>query len=233
VCKVETSQGNFIVKGQRAYKTHWRYWTIKFLALLISNPVLRPIPQLGGKHSQAIEARRLQELKASGVNVPAFRYETQNFIVMDQIEGVMLEPLFSGSSERATEAFELGLQAICDAHQKGQFLGQPFAKNMLVSGGKLFFVDFEEDPSQHMALAQCQARDLLLFIFSAVPLRQDLWAEWRAIWRRKLVGSSDLIRDFFAQEKKRKWIRNTVRIDQKLLGRDFYRIILAKNFLDF
>lgn len=186
---------------------------------------------MGGKISQNIEVKRLAQLKQAGVNVPCCLYASSNLIVLDYLNGEMLELSFNGSPQKASHAFQLGLRAIQEVHSKGQYLGQPFAKNMLVSSGEIFFIDFEED-LRGLDRDTLRARDYALFLLSSVWQREDLWSEWTA------AASS-----FFSQQTQPTVAQKIFEIQKKLrffsllpggrgfLGRDLYALKLTLNFL--
>jgi tRNA A-37 threonylcarbamoyl transferase component Bud32 len=56
-----------------------------------------------------------------------------------------------------------GTRALVQVHRSGAYLGQAVARNIVLTGSGVGFIDFEEDPLEVMSLGEAQARDWLLF----------------------------------------------------------------------
>jgi len=177
----------------------WRYRVLSALAGLARLPVLRPVPNLGGAAAIATEARRLRDLAARGLRVPS--------VLAAQEEGLLIRHLGRPGQPTPSLAHEIelamaagpdavlalwlqGLQALRYVHATGTGLSQAFARNLVrCPDGTVGYIDFENDPTRALPLAQCQARDALCYVHStalyldqggALEGARTLWADWLA-----------------------------------------------------
>jgi tRNA A-37 threonylcarbamoyl transferase component Bud32 len=177
-------EGDVVVKGQRPPRGPWRFRLLAMLAKLTRNPLLRPVPAPGGAASQATEIRRLQTLRAAGVNVPEVLHQAPDYFVMRRIQGPSLGAHFSAQPEQALQAVARGLHGLLALHAAGQYLSQGFARNILEQDGALWFIDFEDDPLLVMDLPDAQARDLLAFMLSVVWTSRADRKALQLVWRQ-------------------------------------------------
>lgn len=132
-------------------------------ARLLGVAALRPPPHPGGARAREVEARRLAQLHAQGVNVPAVLGQGKRCLVLADT-GRSLAACLKESDDAGRD--RLVRQVLADmvaTHRGGACFGQPLPRNMTWDGTRVAFLDFEEDPLQVMDLAQAQARDWLLF----------------------------------------------------------------------
>lgn len=142
---------------------------------------LRPLNNHGSTEAIAIESHRLQKLAALELPVPQLLASTESGILIADLcqPSARAMNLHQTMTIRQDPAERLALlrqavSAINNVHRKGTYLSQAFARNMVFTGnGDIGFIDFEEDPGQDLSLAECQARDLLCFIFSISLLFAD------------------------------------------------------------
>lgn len=232
VFQIKMDEGIFVVKGQRPSKDPLRYWIIRFFAKMIRNVVLRPTPQQGGDATQRIEVKRLDELRRANVRVPECVHVGADYIVLKYLSGQMLDSRLHGPGQDASQVFELGLKAIIDVHRKNQSLGQPFARNMMIDGERIHFIDFEEDLVAVMTLEQQQARDLILFMLSCVWHREDLWPQWHMIWHKEFKALDSSVKEEVLSAIKTIKPFRFLPGGRKVLGRDLSAIKLCAIFLD-
>jgi hypothetical protein len=127
-------------------------------------------PPLDGAQAQQLEVRRLRSLSAAGVRVPRVVHVEAEFFVQSYLGDLSLHVLLQ--REQATLWWRRGLRTLVEVHRRGQYLSQPFARNILASGDCLAMIDFEDDPLEVMELHQAQARDWLAYLHSsALALR--------------------------------------------------------------
>lgn len=128
---------------------------------------LRPPPRYTREQAKQVEIRRLQELRALGVRVPATLGEGEHSLMLSDIGPTLSSQLRKLKNDPAALDALTGraLQAIADAHRRGGYFGQPLPRNMTLSDDGIGFLDFEEDPLEVMTLAQAQARDWLMFAY--------------------------------------------------------------------
>ncbi len=177
----------------------WGYRVLGALARALHLPVLRPVPNLGGEQAIAIEARRLRDLAARGLRVPAVLAQQPGGLLLAHLGrtgqptpslGDEIENALPQGPEAVLALWQEGLQALSYVHATGTSLSQAFARNLVrCPDGTVGYIDFEDDPVAVLPLAHCQARDALCFVHStALALVQaGALARWRL---RRQRGSS-------------------------------------------
>lgn len=188
VAKVNSPDGVLLIKGQRPARGAARFKPMAWLSRWTRNPLLQPVPAYGGARAQNIEVQRLAQLAASGLPVPAVLHQGADFIALQFLQGHSLQHHLTLAPEEALAMFEKGLLAIHQVHLKGQYLSQAFARNIMVVQGRLWFIDFEDDPLEVMGLQDAQTRDWLAYLLSTVwmvnaPVK-NLLAVWQHIYEQ-------------------------------------------------
>lgn len=115
------------------------------------------------------EIKRLQKLHRRGVRVPDIIAYDQHWVAMSDIGPSLRSLLGNIATTDPAQLNRVLIQAATELgklHQQGMWHGRPALRDITWDGENIGFVDFEEDPAQHMAPLQCQARDLLAFIHS-------------------------------------------------------------------
>ncbi|RYF32688.1 MAG: hypothetical protein EOO26_10690 [Comamonadaceae bacterium] len=211
-----------------------RYHLLAAIAGLLRLDVLKPVPNPGGEAAIAIEARRLRELGAAGLRVPA--------VLAQQPDGLLISDL--GESGRATVVLQEkldhaaaagpaalllvwreGLDAIATVHARGRYLSQAFDRNLVqCPDGVIGYIDFEDDPGETLPLAECQTRDWLSYLHSTAMLvraasPQGAGEHWHAV----LAAASADVHDRLAQAARRmRWLRHLP--SGRRWGRDTQRV---------
>lgn len=122
----------------------------------------------------ATESKRLYELRSAGIAVPELLAVRKNALMFGNLEGIPLDAQIRQEAEAGkADAWLAGLEAIARVHKKRQFLSQAFARNMMWDGKNISFLDFEDDPSEVLTIAQCQARDWLCYIHSTALILKN------------------------------------------------------------
>jgi hypothetical protein len=95
----------------------------------------------------------------------------------------------------AEPLFRAAVDAIAGVHAYGHYLGQPLPRNLtLDAGGRIGFIDFEEDPGEVMDLVRAQTRDWLVFcsgVARHVPFGEARMAE---LLRGPLAAATPAVR---------------------------------------
>lgn len=231
LAKVNTCDGVLLVKGQRPVRSPWRFKLMAWLSRFTDNPLLQPVPAYGGPRGQSIEVQRLSQLAAAGLPVPAVLHQGPDFIALQFLQGQSLQHHLTLAPEEALAMFAHGLQAIHHVHQKGQYLSQAFARNIMVVEGSLWFIDFEDDPLEVLSLRDAQTRDWLAYLLSTVWMANAPMAQLLAAWQH-LYGQLDpAMQTAIAQACSRlKWLRRLPR-DRKPWGRDIVTLRALGEFL--
>jgi hypothetical protein len=220
----------------------WRYAVLGAIAGAFRLDVLRPVMNLGGQAAIAHEARRLRELAALGLRVPALLAEApQGLLIADLGDGQPVDTLLghvSQSAQRsAAEAlsqWQRGLDAIALVHARGSYLSQAFARNLVACpDGVIGYIDFEDDPGATLDRVHCQARDWLSYLHSTALYLQDdagALAQARARWHAALSADGEGVRNAAAQAAQRMaWLRHLPAGDT--WGTDVRRLRAAARFL--
>jgi len=125
---------------------------------------LRSPPQHSHDQAKRLELRRLGQLRARGVLVPRVLGEGRDTLLLSDIGPSLSRRLRDAPAPRQVDELVHGaVAAIVSAHRRGAYLGQAFARNIVVADGRVGFIDFEEDPLEIMPLRDAQARDWLMF----------------------------------------------------------------------
>ena len=156
--------------------------------------MLRPTVSPGGKTGLASEAEILRDLRQAGILVPDLLEVTDRWIAIGDngsiLQTVIGDALKAGDETRVAELISKAGAALAGLHATGFSHGAPLLRNMTIrEDGRIGFIDFEEDPVKRMPVADAQARDILLFLFSiqrGFKRRPDLL---RAGWRAYLAAA--------------------------------------------
>jgi tRNA A-37 threonylcarbamoyl transferase component Bud32 len=131
---------------------------------------LRAPPRYSGARAKDVERRRLEQLRTTGAPVPFVLGEGRDCLILSDMGptlGRRLRRLESAND--ADILVERTAAAIGDVHRRGGYLGQAFPRNITIDDQRVGFIDFEEDPSEIMPLAQAQARDWVMFTAGVAP----------------------------------------------------------------
>lgn len=143
------------------------------------------IPELDSgirRRRTAMEARMLDRARRAGVDTPKVWDSGGGKITMEWIEGQRVKDrLNSMAPEARAEACRLIGEAIAGLHKAGMVHGDLTTSNMIISGGKLFLIDF--GLSKMSDKAEDQAVDLYL-LYEA--LRSTHFKVLEEAWRNVL-----------------------------------------------
>jgi tRNA A-37 threonylcarbamoyl transferase component Bud32 len=232
VARIDTPDGPVLVKGQRPARGPLRFKVMQWLSQLTGNPLLQPVPAHGGARAQNTEVQRLKQLAAAGLSVPAVLHQAPDYIALQFLPGESLQNGLTQTPDLAMGLFEQGLLAIRHVHQQGQYLSQAFARNIMVSSGQLWFIDFEDDPLEVMDVLQAQTRDWLAYLLSTIWManapQEALLQSWHRVFeqldastQKRLVQSCDRL----------VWLRHLSN-QRKPWGRDVITLQALGDFLD-
>lgn len=202
----------------------WRYKLLGGMASGLKLGALQPVPNPGGRAALAIEARRLRALAASGVKVPRLLAQSDRALMFGNVgSGTILNEVENADDQIGV--WQEGLAAIAGVHAQQQYLSQAFARNMIrADDGSIGFIDFEDDPGEHMPLVLCQVRDYLCYLQSTamwIYRRQNL-AQAAAVWQQHQTRLPVEIRRQLQQTTRRaQWLRH---LKYKWMGNDTLRL---------
>lgn len=213
------------------------YRVLALLATALRLDMLKPVPNPGGEAAIAIEARRLRELGAAGLRVPAvLAQQTDGLLISDLGQDgrpavVLLERLEQAAvtgPAALLATWRDGLGAIAAVHARGLYLSQAFVRNLMqCPDGTIGYIDFEDDPGVTLSLAECQARDWLSYLHSTAQLVHAAVPHAAgAHWHAALAEAEAPVRDRIALAAGRmRWLRHLP--GDRRWGRDTQRVRAA------
>jgi hypothetical protein len=237
--------GNERIWIKRAGAPHsmGRYRAMGALAAMLRLPVLRPVPNPGGPAAIATEVRRLKDLAARGIRVPAVLAASPTGFAMRDLghPGEEVHSLgneiertaVAGDTGAALALWQQGLDALTQVHHQGTCLSQAFARNLVrCPDGEVACIDFEDDPAAVLPLPLCHVRDALCYAHStAIYLHasgtlaqgRQRWAAWVA------QGSTEMQEVLRTSVRRMGWMRHLP--TSRTLGRDLQRVRAAYDLL--
>ena len=222
----ELSDGLVVwIRKAGARNPAWRYALLGMITRPLRLGVLKPVPNLGGEKAISVEEKRLRELKAAGISVPEVLAHQADALMLSHLDGKQLDTQIEQEARgKHLTAWNAGLNAIGEVHRKGQFLSQAFARNIMISGKDVSFLDFEDDPSEVLTLAECQSRDWLCYLHSTSLMlkKYGLLERAAALWHDKLLTQPDEIQYLVTQTAKPiRWMHS---LSHSRWGRDMLRL---------
>ena len=221
------------VRRAGARNPAWRYRLLGGVARMLRLGVLTPVPNLGGAAGIATEAARLQALAAVGINVPPLLALHHDALMMGSIgqRNLFDEIRYQiQSPPELLQRWQLGLEAIAQVHQHGQYLSQAFARNLMYAEPQIGFIDFEDDPGSVLPLPLCQARDWLCYLHSSARLLQEAGVLNQAvpIWQAIMATEHTPVHKHVAQALRR--LRPLHRLQARFWGNDTLRLAAMAHF---
>jgi len=189
------------IEGQRAWLKQYGQSSralalglLNFVARRFHLDALRPPPHRGGDAARQTEARRLAELQAQGVNVPAVLGSGRAALVLGDNGSSFNTCLRQADDAGRDRLVAMAMSAIAAAHARGAYFGQPLPRNLTWDGQEIGFIDFEEDPLEVMDLEQAQARDWLMFGYGVAKYYADRPQQLQAMMATAMDGAQAPVR---------------------------------------
>ena len=133
---------------------------------LLKNNFFRPTVVTDPEASLVYEAKRLNELRENGVNVPRVMLRSHGYLVLEDA-GVPLSTLL-GSSAMKTEEKKLLVtqlsEALAGLHNRGFYHSRPALRDIAYKEGNIYFMDFEENLENTLSTEEAIIRDGFLYI---------------------------------------------------------------------
>ncbi|WP_027015657.1 BUD32 family EKC/KEOPS complex subunit [Comamonas composti] len=226
------------IKRASAGNPAWRYRCLDGLARLLRAPMLKPVPNPGGRQALATEVRRLRQLASHGLRVPQVLAACEDGFVMRHLGapgaeteslGNAIEAAIPRGAQATLALWRQGLEALTRVHASGDCLSQAFARNMVCcADGEIGFIDFEDDPAAHLPLELCQLRDVLCYAHSTALFLEQSTAMQpaRAIWQEHVAHMQPRTRQLLERTlENMAWVRHLP--TSRRLGRDLQRVRMA------
>ncbi|MCH6199086.1 hypothetical protein MMU07_05835 [Aquiflexum sp. LQ15W] len=182
----------------------------------------------GGNYSFQNEINLLSQLNQNQIPTPKLMYNDDHFLVMEALEGKSVDDLMAENTEKLP-LWSKVLSEIQSLHQKGFCLSQAFSRNMVATNDGIFFIDFEENPLDHIDLHQAQARDWIFFFLSTI-WRFDHFDILLPLWK-KTISEEDKAVFYYCKlvAKKFTWLR-FLPGSRKIWGRDIVQLQALGSF---
>ena len=220
----DTASGKVLVKGQRPERHPALYRLLNTAARLIDAPFLKAAPMYGGARAQQVEVARLRALHEAGARVPRVLHVAPDHFVMQWLGDEHLGTLLQARHPHAEALWREAGDALVRLHERGQYLSQGFARNLIVDAASqpprlAGAIDFEDDPLEVMSLPEAQARDWLAFLQSTLwmlpmpPAQADAQLDG---WMR--LEGDGVRQQFLRAARKLGWLRHLPR--HRRFGRD-------------
>ena len=236
---LQTEEWVWVRKSNQANPAIY-YKLLEILTVYIFRlPIFRPVYR--GK-SQALqdEANRLTALEKAHIPAPKLLAQSENGLMMSDLgNGNSLKTLDNLIDNRADckmaifPVWKNGIDALINLHNKGQYLAQAFARNMVELPNKqVAFLDFEEDPACKLSLTECQVRDILCYLLSTVHYfwdEDDMTDALNYCAEQRPNAPDDTVALLIKTIKKFKWMRHLK--SPYLMGRDGNRFARTVRFL--
>jgi hypothetical protein len=140
----------------------------KLIAFLLRRPILRSTVSEGGGGSLHMEAARLAEFRAKGFHVPEVLAVSDEMLVLTDAGPQLREVLDKTEDEAQRLALlKKAVAELARLHAARMVHGRPYMRDMTVEGGRIGFLDLEENPLRVMPLRAGQARDIWIFLSAA------------------------------------------------------------------
>ncbi|MBN2870762.1 MAG: hypothetical protein JXK04_07395 [Campylobacterales bacterium] len=139
---------------------------MSLLSKFLNNNFFRPTVVTDPIASLAYEAKRLNELKAAGINVPRVRVQKQGYLVLEDA-GVPMSVLLGSSAMKEEEKKSLASElsrALADLHNRGFYHSRPALRDIAYKEGKIYFMDFEENLENTLTPEEAIIRDGFLYV---------------------------------------------------------------------
>jgi hypothetical protein len=206
-----------------AQPTAWRYEIQAAAARLLQHAALQPVRPHGGAAGIRNETGRLIALAGAGLQVPQLLAHADHWLLISDLGHTTLESLIRNTDgDTRLEHWRRGAAYIRQAHRAGQYLSQPFARNLVYSPGRgIGAIDFEDDPITVMPLAQAQIRDWIPYFFSTAIYFSDRLPLLCAAIGETLADEEAAVREGVASLLRRTaWLRVLRWMPRRLQRRD-------------
>ncbi len=147
---------------------------------VIRNPMLRPTVLQCGRSGLREEAARIRRFYEAGFHVPQILDQCEQYIVLSDLGGTLERHLKNlrrdGKLEECKPLLLSAVRELARLHKAGLVHGRPHVKDLVYSadnGGRIGFLDLEEDPQAVMPFDCACSRDIWLLLCSSVPYLND------------------------------------------------------------
>jgi tRNA A-37 threonylcarbamoyl transferase component Bud32 len=223
------SRDRYFVKRNRPTKTPTVPFLVKGFLGFFGLGYLAPSLNYGGKDSFQYEIDTLRRFKDLGISVPRLMFRGDNYIVLEALDGENVDILM-GDGRNRLSVWVAAASEIMSLHQHKLCLSQGFARNIMLVDGRVFFIDFEENPLENMDLAKAQARDWIYFLLSST-WQFDSMDQVLLHWRSLIAVESPSVRNHLTQIAQRmNWLRFLPK-KRKPWGRDIMQLQAIGRFL--
>ncbi|KFN50426.1 hypothetical protein P873_07120 [Arenimonas composti TR7-09 = DSM 18010] len=193
-------------KAYRDGGRRFRLAALRLFARALGLAPLIPPPPASPEAACRNEQRMIRRLATRGVTVPEVLDAGPRHLVLSDLgETLAAACRREPCPLRRRELIARGLAAIAELHARGVWVSQAFARNMVVAGDRIGFIDFEEDPATVMPRRAAKARDILFFVQSTARFLEDQPQALAALLHDELVRESPAVREEVRRVVRRLW----------------------------
>jgi tRNA A-37 threonylcarbamoyl transferase component Bud32 len=209
-------------------------WLHALASPLLPVAFLRASPRVDAIGQAEREVRKTSAFRQAGFPALDVLYRNGDVLVFGNVGHIVHDDIrrMAASDPAGADALLIACaEALGRAHAAGLVHGRPHPRDMFADGGRIGFLDFEEEPEASMPLAKAQARDTwLLFqqitMWAKVP---DTAGRALAAYRRHAPAAAIAeLREmvgFFTR------LLGVSSLFRRLLGRDAQRAVTSTLFL--
>lgn len=225
--KIQGKTKSYWLKKAAPARGVFRYHALNLFSWVLRLPLLKAVPQPGGRLAIANEVRRLTALNKDGFSVPKVLAHDKDWLLIEDIGFSIVKTMKQKDTDQKERQylFQKCLVAIKSLHMKQQYLSQGFVRNMLLNEvtNEVAFIDFEDDPLEVMSLPEAQARDLLLLVNSTARffINDPLFFQ-QAIHAFLKNHDPEMVNALKITTQRMQWITKVP--FQKLLGHDYQKL---------
>lgn len=205
------------------------------LALLTGLAMLKPARQSAGRAGLHAEAEALHKLSADGWPVPPVLALNDEWLLLGDA-GQSVESLLGRETDAAERRvlIEACADLLSRLHAGGHWHGGAQIRNFSWADGKPGLLDLEDHDLPGMTLAQRQARDLLLFLYSLTRYDRDSAAPLLTPLAQKLVqaASAETRAELARLHRRIGWVIRLAKPFAAKAGRDIRQALAAEAALN-
>jgi tRNA A-37 threonylcarbamoyl transferase component Bud32 len=208
----------------------------KTIALLSGLPMLQPAHNPGGAEGLAAEATAIRTVQAAGFPVPPVVGCTADWLVLGDAGEALetqLNALRHSDPDECWRRIGAAGQLLGRLHAAGLWHGGAQIRNFCWHDDRPGLLDFEDHALPGMTLAERQARDLLLFLYSLTRYESKSGAPRLPALTASLLGnaSADVHASLRKLRRRMAWLLGLARLIAPYAGRDVRQAVAADDAL--
>lgn len=164
--RLEVGGATYWVKQPETVRVSVWHTLMGVVSRVLDNNFFRPTLATDPKASLAYEGKRLRELREHGINVPRVIVQEDGYLVLEDA-GISLSSLLKRKTLTFDEKQALLVHlshALAELHNRGFYHSRPALRDFTYKEGKIYFMDFEENPEENLTTQEAIVRDGFLYL---------------------------------------------------------------------